>query len=58
LELQGLAVRRKTAQALARWARACAGGSQNQDVATTLSVDKATLGKWRRRLSSAGSHRG
>jgi transposase len=53
LELQGLAARRKTAQALALRARivlACAEGSQNKDVAANLSVDKATVGKWRRRF--------
>lgn len=53
LELQGLAARRKTAQALALRARivlACGEGSQNKDVAAKLRVDKATVGKWRRRF--------
>jgi transposase len=53
LELRGLAARRKTAQALALRARivlACAEGSQNKDVAANLSVDRATVGKWRRRF--------
>lgn len=53
LELEGLAARRKTAQALALRAQivlACAAGSQNKDVAAKLDVDKATVGKWRRRF--------
>lgn len=53
LELQGLAARRKTAQALALRARivlACVEGSQNKDIAADLGVDKATVGKWRRRF--------
>jgi transposase len=51
--LASLAARRKTAQALALRARivlACAEGERNKDVATRLQVDKATVGKWRRRF--------
>jgi transposase len=53
LELNGLAGRRKTAQALAFRARivlACAEGWQNKEVATKLGVDDVTVGKWRRRF--------
>ena len=52
-ELKSLATRRKTAQALALRARivlSCAEGGQNRDVAARLGVDKATVGKWRRRF--------
>ena len=52
-ELSSLAVRRNTAQALALRARivlACAEGGLNKDVAQHLRVDKATVGKWRRRF--------
>jgi transposase len=52
-ELTSLAVRRNTAQALALRARivlGCAEGAQNKDVATRLQVDRATVGKWRRRF--------
>jgi len=52
-ELKSLAGRRKTAQALALRARivlACAEGGQNKDVATGLGLDRATVGKWRRRF--------
>jgi transposase len=52
-ELDALASRRKTAQALALRARivlACAEGAQNKDVAVRLSLDSATVGKWRRRF--------
>jgi len=52
-ELTLLAARRKTAQALALRARivlACAEGSQNKDVAIELNLDRATVGKWRRRF--------
>jgi transposase len=53
LELKGLAMRRKTAQALAMRARivlACAEGSENKDVGAELGLDRATVGKWRRRF--------
>ena len=53
-ELESLASRRKTAQALALRARivlACAEGAQNKDVAAKLSLDSATVGKWRRRFA-------
>ena len=52
-ELKALAMRRKTAQALAVRARivlACAEGSQNQEVAAELGLAKGTVGKWRRRF--------
>jgi transposase len=52
-ELTSLANRRRTAQALALRARivlACAEGAQNNEVAESLQVDKATVGKWRRRF--------
>jgi transposase len=52
-ELKALAMRRKTAQALAVRARivlACAEGSQNKEVAAKLRLDEATVGKWRRRF--------
>src|SRR5258706_9008934 len=52
-ELEALASRRKTAQALALRARivlACAEGAQNKDVAAKLNLDNATVGKWRRRF--------
>ena len=54
--LKSLASRRKTAQALALRARivlACAEGAQNKDVAAELSLDSATVGKWRRRFVAA-----
>jgi len=53
LELKSLASRRKTAQALALRARivlACAEGGQNKDVAASLGLDRATVGKWRLRF--------
>jgi transposase len=52
-ELKSLAARRNTAQALALRARivlGCAEGHQNKEVAARLQVDKATVGKWRRRF--------
>lgn len=52
-ELKSLAARRKTAQALALRARivlACAEGGQNNDVADEMGLDRATVGKWRRRF--------
>jgi len=52
-ELRSLAARRSTAQALALRARivlACAAGTQNKEVAARLQVDRATVGKWRRRF--------
>ena len=54
LELKSLAARRKTAQALALRARivlACAEGGQNKDIAAEMGLDRATVGKWRRRFS-------
>lgn len=53
-ELQGLAARRSTAQAMALRARtvlACAEGGQIQDVAVKLGARQRTLGKWRRRFA-------
>ena len=53
-ELQGLAARRSTAQAMALRARivlACSDGAQNQEVAARLDVCQATVGKWRRRFA-------
>jgi transposase len=52
-ELEALTTRRKTAQALALRARivlACAEGDRNKDVAARLGLDRATVGKWRRRF--------
>lgn len=52
-ELQSLAARRSTAQALALRARivlACAEGGQNKEVAARLGLDRQTVGKWRRRF--------
>jgi transposase len=52
-ELRSLAARRKTAQALALRARivlACAEGGQNKDIAAEMELDRATVGKWRRRF--------
>ena len=53
-ELKSLAARRKTAQALALRARivlACAEGGQNKDIAAEMGLDRATVGKWRRRFA-------
>lgn len=52
-ELKSLAARRKTAQALALRARivlACAEGGQNKEIAAEMELDRATVGKWRRRF--------
>lgn len=56
-ELESLASRRKTAQALALRARivlACADGAQNKDVAARVGLDSTTVGKWRRRFARTG----
>lgn len=53
-ELEALASRRKTAQALAIRARivlACAKGAQSKDVAADLGLTSGTVGKWRRRFA-------
>ena len=52
-ELESLANRRKTAQALAMRARivlGCASGMHNKDVAAQLGIDPVTVSKWRRRF--------
>lgn len=52
-ELESLANRRKTAQALAMRARimlGCASGIHNKDVAAQLGIDPVTVSKWRRRF--------
>ena len=52
-ELESLAARRSTAQALALRARivlACSEGIENKDVAARLRVCEDTVGKWRRRF--------
>jgi DNA-binding CsgD family transcriptional regulator len=52
-ELQALARRPKTAQALALRARivmACAGGLSNSEVSRRLGVSLPTVGKWRSRF--------
>lgn len=51
--LSALAARRKTAQALAMRARIVllsSEGMPNKEVAARLSIDQATVGKWRRRF--------
>jgi transposase len=56
-ELESLANRRKTAQALALRARVvlgCASGMQNKDVAAQLGIVPATVSKWRRRFLADG----
>lgn len=56
-ELESLANRRKTAQALALRARivlGCASGIQNKDVAAQLGIDPVTVSKWRRRFLAEG----
>lgn len=53
-ELEALARRRKTAQAMALRARIvllCAGDLQSKEVAAKLRVDESTVGKWRRRYA-------
>src|ERR1700748_3795531 len=52
-ELKSLTMRRNAAQALALRARivlTCAEGGQNKEVAAELGLDRATVGKWRRRF--------
>jgi transposase len=54
-QLEGLAARRKTAQAMALRARivlCCAEGFQSKEVAGKLGVDAGTVGKWRRRFAA------
>ena len=56
-ELEALAARRKTAQALALRARIvllASEGLRNKDVAARLDIDRATAGKWRMRFLAAG----
>lgn len=53
-ELEGLAARHKTAQAMALRARivlSCAKGLQSKEVAGRLGIDAGTVGKWRRRFA-------
>ena len=52
-ELESLARRRKTSQALALRARIilhCAKGSTHLEIAEELGVSNVTVGKWRRRF--------
>lgn len=56
-DLESLANRRKTAQALALRARivlGCASGMHNKDVAAQLGIDPVAVGKWRRRFLGDG----
>jgi transposase len=56
-ELESLASRRKTGQALALRSRivlGCASGLQNKEVAAQLGVDPVTVSKWRRRFLADG----
>jgi len=56
-ELEGLARRRSTAQAMALRARivlACAEGGNNTEVAQRLGVFRQTVGRWRRRFIQSG----
>ena len=53
--LEAWARRRKTAQALALRSRivlACADGAANTQVAEALGISRATVAKWRSRLTS------
>jgi transposase len=53
-ELEALASRRKTAQAMALRARivlACAEGLESKEVAAELELSENTVGKWRRRFA-------
>ncbi|HKR92249.1 IS630 family transposase [Novosphingobium sp.] len=56
-ELEALASRRQTAQAMALRARivlGCASGLQNKEVAAQLGIDPVTVSKWRRRFLADG----
>lgn len=57
VELEGLASRRKTAQALAirgRIVLASAWGMLSKDIAVELGVCANKVGKWRRRFAALG----
>ena len=56
-ELEALAKRRKTAQALALRAKlvlCCASGLHNKAVAAQQDIDPVTVGKWHRRFLADG----
>ena len=56
-ELEGLARRRKTGQALARRARIVLGAAEglaNKVIAAQVGADANTVGKWRRRFAARG----